>query len=121
MREVEVRQLFFLIFHAYNSFEICDDKVTVWVDLLKDVPFTLAQSNLREYVSKIENKFPPHPGALAARPAQTAEGRYIPNAEETRLMINQQKAEWAKTAVPPPAELRAKIQQLLQRGAADDI
>lgn len=112
MREVEVRQLFLIIFNAYNGFAYDDDKVVIWTDILEDVPFEQAQSNLRRYIRNPENKFPPHPGALAETQTQNAEGPYIPDAEETRRMLNEQDQQYQLTAGAIPDNLREVVRNI---------
>lgn len=89
MRESELRQIFLRIANRYSHFAYDDFKVHDWLELLKDVPFELAMGNLRRYSLNPENRFPPHPGALAEQPTAQAESRDIPNADETRVMLAQ--------------------------------
>ena len=89
MRESEIRQIFFRISNRYSSFAYDDFKVSDWQDLLQNVPFDRAMGNLRRYSLNPENTFPPHPGILAEMPAQHKTGRDVPNAIETRRMLDE--------------------------------
>lgn len=93
MNEIEVKKLFLIINNTYPNFPIDDIKITIWADLLRDVPFERAQSNLRSYVMDSNNKFPPHPGELAKSNLQETQGRYVPNAAETRTLLDKLRGE----------------------------
>lgn len=111
MREVEIRQLFLIILNTYSGFQYDDFKVAVWEELLRDTPFGLAQANLRRYIRNPENKYPPHPGVLAETASGGASGPDIPNAIETRRMLD----EMDKTRLAlmgPPKQLREAVKQL---------
>lgn len=108
MKESEVRQLFLVIQNAYNGFVYDDVKVQIWQDLLRDTPFSLAQRNLRAHILNPDEKFPPTPGQLARRLETLAQGRYIPNAEETRLLLAERDRDWSN-AVPMPEHLRGRF------------
>jgi hypothetical protein len=114
MEEVEVRLLFLIILNSYNGFAYDDDKVNTWTDLLWDVPFVQAQSNLRKYILNTENKFPPHPGVLAETMVQRSEGPYIPNAAETRLMLEERDRVNQSLVIPMPAYTREELRQLVK-------
>lgn len=110
MTEAEVRKLFFVITNTFNFFDDNDDKVLLWMDYLHDIPFELAQRNLRAYALNPENSKPPHPGILARRPENEAAGPYIPSVVETRAMLEKQDREWAN-ALPMPEHLRGRFRQ----------
>lgn len=114
MEEVEVRQLFLIILNTYSGFQYDDDKVEIWVDILHDVPFELAQVNLRKYIRNAENKFPPHPGALAESAVQRSDGPYVLNAAETRLMLDERDREYNQKAIPMPDHIRERMKSLVQ-------
>lgn len=110
MKEYQVRQLFLIISNGFHSFTYDDFKVELWRDLLDHVPFAHAEANLRQYMLDRENKFPPHPGVLAASKVQSAAGPDIPNAEETRRMLEKREAEIKQlTIVPPTEEQRERV------------
>jgi hypothetical protein len=89
VKESEILKLFSVIQNTYNAFVFDRLKTELWRDLLQDTSFELAQSNLRRYILNPENRFPPHPGILAESPVQSCLGNYIPNAQETRLMLEE--------------------------------
>lgn len=66
MKRDEVMQLFWVMNYTYPNFNAdSEEKIDIWHDLLKDVPFERAQRNLRAYIMDANNKYPPHPGELA--------------------------------------------------------
>jgi hypothetical protein len=108
-----------IILNAYNSFIYDDDKVAIWVEILKDVPFELAQANLRKYIRDPENKFPPHPGALAVTQTQYSSGPYIPNAEETLRMLEEREVQFRLKGAAPPENLREVVRSLVRTESSD--
>jgi hypothetical protein len=88
IEEWEVLKLFAVIENSYSSFVYDEFKTQLWLDFLKDTPFELAQVNLRRYILNYENRFPPHPGVLAENPVQSCSGNYVPNAQETKIMLD---------------------------------
>jgi hypothetical protein len=111
VNEVSVRKLFLVIQNTYNAFVYDDMKVALWQDLLRDTSFERAQRNLRTYILNADNKFPPHPGILAESPAEGSDGRYIPNALETRKMLDALE-NIQKLAVPMPDHVRLEVKAL---------
>lgn len=87
MKESEIRMLFLKISNRYAGFAYDDFKVKDWLELLEEVPFERATVNLRRYCLNPDNTFPPHPGILAERAVQGCAGNYVPDAQETRLML----------------------------------
>lgn len=115
MKETEIIQLFTVIQNTHSTFSFDRFKMELWLDLLQDVPFELAQANLRRYCLNPENKFPPHPGVLAENPNQNPEGRYIPNAQETLLMLdNQDKLLLAGPSVIPES-FRERMKEIANK------
>jgi len=119
MIKADVMKLFLIIHKTYSvsGFKPGDDalRLELWCDLLKDVPFELAQANLRRYVLDPYNKFPPHPGVLAERPAQTAIGRDVPNAEETRQLLADRDQLLLMGGRPPiPESVREAVRKIGQ-------
>ena len=112
MNESEVRKLFLIIENTYHGFSYDDMKVAIWLDLLRDVPFELAQRNLRKHI--MTEKFPPTVAELSRKPEH--DGPYIPGAEETRLMLEARDKEWSK-AVPMPSGLKEKVKELVRKNA----
>lgn len=87
MKESEIRTLFLKISNRYTNFAYDDFKVNDWLELLGEVPIERATENLRRYCLDAANTFPPHPGILAENPGISFDGNYVPNAEDTRLML----------------------------------
>lgn len=87
MVETDLKKLFLILVNTYPNFDATETKKAIWLDLLCDVTFENAQRNLRAHILNPENRFPPHPGILAEKPVQSCIGNYVPNAEETRLML----------------------------------
>lgn len=114
MKESQIRQLFLIIINTYSNFVYDDYKVELWREILDDVPYEMAQKNLWAYIRDPENKFPPHPGALAETRVQRSEGPYIPNAAETRQMLDERDRQLS-LAVPMPAQLREELKHLAER------
>ncbi|HIW32680.1 MAG TPA: hypothetical protein IAA29_07825 [Candidatus Paenibacillus intestinavium] len=114
MKEYEIRQMFLKIANAYSSFAYDDFKVSIWLDLLQDVPFTRANNNLNRYILNPSHEFPPHPGILAESDIQHTKGAYVPNAEETRLMLADQKRESIQITKEIPQFVREQVKLLGQ-------
>lgn len=111
MKETELIKLFATIQNTYSGFAFDRFKIQLWLDLLKNVPFELAQNNLRRYLMDPENKFPPHPGVLAATPTANAGGPAIPDAAETRMMLD----ELDRLALLPPAPIPEHFREAVKR------
>lgn len=112
MKESEIRKLFKVIQEAYSDKSFSPEnqfKLLLWQDLLKDVPYPLAADNLRQYILNPKHEFPPKPGVLAAKRAAQAEGHYVPNAVETRLMLESQHV---KQLADPGVDLEAIREKL---------
>lgn len=111
MKELDIRKLFLILQNTYSSFQQDDDKVAIWTDILWDTPFEQAQVNLRRYILDPRNLYPPHPGVLAEKPLQRANGPYVPNVEETRRMLLA--SDQARlTSVPAPESFREAVRKL---------
>ena len=112
MKESEIRKIFLVIENAYGGVFAYDDyKVELWRKTLEDVPYELAEENLRRYIRNPDNRFPPHPGALAQQAVEEAIGPYIPNVEETRAML----AEMYDRNTLPPAPLPPCVAEMKAR------
>ncbi|MFH5187139.1 hypothetical protein ACHHV8_33655 [Paenibacillus sp. TAB 01] len=88
MNKADIWQLFEKIVYYYPSFTGEPEKAAAWYGVLEKVPYHQALANLKHYASIASNKYPPHPGALADQP-EHREGNYVPNAEETRKMLEE--------------------------------
>jgi hypothetical protein len=103
LNKSEVWKLFEKIVYSYPSFTGESEKATAWHEMLAKVPYDLALANLKRYASVPVNKYPPHPGALADRTGQNTEGNYVPNAEETRLLDEQDQMLLTGSGIPESA------------------
>lgn len=57
MRETETLKIIALITTAFPNREWTEEQTELWIAMLADVPFVVAQGNLREYI--LANRFPP--------------------------------------------------------------
>ncbi|MGG1673304.1 hypothetical protein ACIFOE_22235 [Paenibacillus sp. NRS-1783] len=111
----EVGELFDKIVEFYPAFTGDLSKMESWHEALQDVPFPLAHSNLMKYATDPDNKYAPHPGALAKRPIVTDIERYhegMKKAGELTLQTNELLHEGA---VGPTEEQRRKVRELLEQ------
>ncbi|MEF3309298.1 hypothetical protein PV433_10315 [Paenibacillus sp. GYB004] len=119
MKESEIRKIFLVIENAYCGLFTYDDyKVELWRKTLEDVPYGLAEENLLRYIRNPDNRFPPHPGVLAEFPEQAAYGPDIPNAAETRAMLDEMDAHRSLPPAPLPpcvAEMKERLRLGVQR------
>lgn len=112
MKKTEVKQLFLIINNCYQNFQIDDIKTNVWLNVLQDIPFNMAQQNLRKHIR--ECKFPPTPADII---------NYDPNKfidyqkQEIESSERLQELEaWEKKAIPMPDH----IKQYLLKGRESD-
>ncbi|WP_068773451.1 replicative helicase loader/inhibitor [Paenibacillus sp. FJAT-26967] len=119
MNEVEVRKIFLVIDNTFTGFSYDDFKVKLWQSILKEIPFELAEKNLMEYILHPDHRFPPTPGFLARKPGHGREGRYIPDAAETRQMLDNRfivrdanGQQRMIEPVPLPPELKERLSKL---------
>ncbi|WP_088832620.1 replicative helicase loader/inhibitor [Paenibacillus tyrfis] len=113
MKESEIRKLFAVIQSTYSDRSFGPEnsfKIELWRDLLKDTPFELAQANLRAYILDPSNKFPPHPGVLAAADEQKSYHDQLRISGQLALMQHDQ-----INAVPPSVEQRRKVRETFAR------
>ncbi|ASS66519.1 hypothetical protein [Paenibacillus sp. RUD330] len=97
--------------NTYSTFQQDDDKVFIWTKLLEDVSFEQAHKNLWRYIRNPANGFPPHPGVLAEKPSQSAVGPHVPNAKETRDMLDAQERQ-LQSSVGIPDSFRKAVKML---------
>lgn len=114
MKEYQLIELFERIKMHYPSFSTEAAKRQEWLRLLKDANFSIALSNLDRYVLSVDNKYPPHPGILAAQPDLESDEYH----EWMRIAGDKAKAEWrdmVANAVPPSPEVRRKVRELFEK------
>lgn len=106
MNEPEVRKIFMLIQNTNGSFDYDDDKVLIWVDLLREVPFEMAQRNLRQHL--LNSNYIPVPADIAKAeegPSQIALYHdHLRDSAQTYIALWDS---WQATAAPPPDEIKA--------------
>ncbi|OMF37458.1 hypothetical protein BK133_05220 [Paenibacillus sp. FSL H8-0548] len=120
MNKAEISEIFKRIKRAYAMFHIPDEinslreLVEEWSDFLADIPDETVKVNLRRYVLNPDNKYPPHPGALA-RPldTRTDADRYHEHMQASGMMTLEQWELMRNKAVPPTEEQRRKVRELL--------
>lgn len=115
MKISEVGKLFDKIIEFYPAFTGTASKLQSWHEALTDIPFELAQSNLKKYVADPENKYPPHPGALAKKPIVTESDRYHTGLKMSGQRILATNENLSTGAVGPTEEQRRKVRDLLEK------
>lgn len=123
MTRAEIWKMFGRIVQFYPNFaarseEDDEARVEAWHEILRDVPFDRAMVNLKRYVSDPVNRFPPHPGILAADLSSESEmyHEYMITAGRQMLDEHNQRLE---AAVPPPSDVSRKVREILASRAAD--
>lgn len=102
-----------LIRNRWDAFRYDDFKLEDWRSLLDGVvTYEQAKANLDRYSLNPNNQFPPHPGVLAEKATQRAVGPAVPNAEETRKMLDHQEQELLRIATEPPEAFREALRRL---------
>jgi hypothetical protein len=92
MEKREIIQLFALINQAYDMFEVTEEKVNFWYEMLADQDPQNVLMNLREHISK--QKFPPSIAELRGIPNYAANSGYL--AKDEHLRIEERKKEALK-------------------------
>jgi hypothetical protein len=114
VNEPEVRQIFMLIQNTNGSFDYDDDKVLIWTDLLREVPFDLAQRNLRRHL--LTNKHIPVPAEISKpEPVPEQIALYHDHLRDSAQQHMVNLVEWQKNSVVPPDEVRERMRQLAER------
>jgi hypothetical protein len=112
VKESELRRIFLKIRNFYSTFAYDDFKVTEWLKLLTDVTPEQAMDNLRRYSLNPANIFPPHPGILADAVVQQSGGPHIPNAEDTRRMLDEMDQQYQLPAGSIPDKFRKAVRNI---------
>jgi hypothetical protein len=113
--KAEIWRLIGRIVQYYPSFaakteEEDELRAESWHDVLRDVPYDLAVGNLRRYVSNPENRWPPHPGVLAAN---LESERYHEQMSDSGRKALKEHDRRLAAAVPPPEEISRKVREIL--------
>ncbi|WP_044480466.1 hypothetical protein [Paenibacillus antibioticophila] len=114
MKIEEVGKLFDLIIEYYPIFSGDGDKLKAWHDVLRGVTYETAQQNLIQYASDPDNKFPPHPGALARRTdAKTDAERYHDHMKQTGVLTLAQYDQLRQGVVAPSSDIIRRVREQL--------
>jgi hypothetical protein len=104
MNKMEVKQLFLIINNCYQNFLFDEIKINIWLDLLREIPFEVAQRNLRKHIK--ENKFVPTPADIICQdPNQFTDYGKLKSETNERL---KRMSEYEKLAIDCPEELKLK-------------
>jgi hypothetical protein len=112
----ETGLLFDEIISYYPAFEsrAKDDPtgmIEKWQRILHDTPLDYAIKRLEQYASQSENRFAPHPGALAK--VKTESDQYHDHMRQTGALTLETLEQWRVLAVAPTEEQRAKARRTL--------
>lgn len=83
MDKIQTIHLFALINQAYDMFEITEEKVLFWSEMLADQEFDNVVQNLKDHISK--QKFPPSIAELRGIPTYAANSGYLVKDEHLRI------------------------------------
>ena len=116
MTKAEIWRLIGRIVQYYPGFAAKTEdedeaRVEAWHEVLRDVPFDRAMENLRRYVADKENRWPPHPGILAAGPDESA--LYHEQMIAAGKQALEEHIRRLANAVPPPADVSRKVREIL--------
>ncbi|MEN1985223.1 hypothetical protein [Paenibacillus hubeiensis] len=116
MTEAELTLLLTIAKRVHPSFSV-DDEITfgIWFELVGEVPFEVAQQNLKEHLRLSE--FPPKPANLAGdyfnRPKLSVYD--IQAIEQQEQQIALQEYHEKNKVVPMPDHIRAKLEGLVKK------
>lgn len=118
MKLDEVGKLFDLILIYYPFFSGDGEKLKAWYDVLCGVPYETAKRNLIRYASDPDNKYVPHPGALAKRTdAKTDVERYHDHMRQTGVNTLAQHELLRQGVTGPSKEQLIKVREACERTA----
>ncbi|GBF73072.1 hypothetical protein PA598K_01357 [Paenibacillus sp. 598K] len=118
MNRAETGQLFDEIISYYPSYErrVSADPegmIDKWQAVLQHTPLDFAIAKLKEYASLPDNRFAPHPGALAK--VKTELERYYEQQQAAGAVTLEMWDDMRRKAVPPTEEQRRKVEELRGR------
>lgn len=90
MERVETIKLFSLISNAYDMFDVTEEKVDLWDNMLRDQDFNIVLENLRNHIQR--EKYPPSIADLRKPLSITANSGYLDKGEVLRLTEMKEKA-----------------------------
>lgn len=94
-----------IINKCYQNFPIDDDKVVIWSNFLKDIPFDKAQENLREHIRS--SSFVPTPADIIRHDPN----QFIDHERQRQETLDRfaEMDEWERKAIPCPEHLIPKL------------
>lgn len=112
MNSEETGLLFDEIVSYYPAFEsrLNGDPIGMiekWQRILHDTPLDFAVKRLEQYAAQSENRYAPHPGALAK--IKTDADRYYEHQQASGIMTLEQWEQMRQSAVGPTEEQRRKV------------
>lgn len=114
MKLDEVGKLFDRIVEYYPVFSGDGDKLKAWHDALRGVSYETAKQNLVTFASDPDNKYSPHPGALAKRLDSKSDAeRYHEHMQRIGVSTLEQFKHLRQGVSAPNEEHRRKVRELL--------
>ncbi|MBY9081039.1 hypothetical protein KIH86_23075 [Paenibacillus sp. HN-1] len=108
MNKIEIAKLYKVIKKRYPNFDASTQAVEEDVEMLQDIPYDVAQSNIRQHI--MTNDFPPKISQIRGRLGEQIE-RDRMRRETEELFAAQDAARAA--AVPPPPGLKEALYERL--------
>ncbi|OKP91882.1 hypothetical protein A3844_01855 [Paenibacillus helianthi] len=104
MNKLEVAKLYKIIKKRYGNFDASLQAVEEDLDMLKDIPYDTAQSNVRQHI--MTSDFPPKISQIRGRLGEQLERERM--RKQTQELIHEMDASRLK-AVPPPSGLKEAL------------
>ncbi|MEI2395623.1 replicative helicase loader/inhibitor [Paenibacillus phytohabitans] len=104
MNKLEVAKLYKVIKKRYSNFDASLQAVEEDLDMLKDIPYEVAQSNFRQHI--MTSDFPPKISQIRGRLGEQLERERM--RKQTEELLQEMDISRLK-AVPPPAGLKEEI------------
>lgn len=116
MTKSEVARLFERIVYYYPAFTGDIEKINAWHEVLGRTLIDQAMTNLKQHVSDPDNKYPPHPGALAkSLDSKTDVDRYHDHMKMSGIVTLKEWETMRANAVGPTEEQRRKVREKIGR------
>lgn len=103
MTKAEVLELFKLIKSIYPNFEVTQEKIDMWADVMKGMDFDRVMSRAKEHVTT--NKFPPTIAEISA---------YAPEKNNHLEKFEQWKREAKQVPESKKQAFRKEVQRLIE-------
>lgn len=110
----EIGRLFDQIVEYYPVFTGDLSKMNSWKEVLSSVSYEQACENLKRYVADADNKYPPHPGALAGKGRSDAD-RYYERMRQSGDRLQSEWEEMRRESCGPTEEQQRKVREYLGR------